>query len=117
MAFWAVLAAAVWRGALTPAALRNARISRVSGGAPAYACLSWGYGAGARPLSIIFDLTLADGATGSITTDGEASEAELPFRSAAPGPYTLAITATYRLLGVVRRTTSRLSGELGAPAA
>jgi hypothetical protein len=112
IAFWSVLAVAVGRGALTPAALRKGRVSGVSGAGPAYVGFSWGYGAGARPQSIIFDLELADGGTGSITTDGEATEAEVPFSSAQAGPYRLSAAATYRIVGVVHTRVYRFAGTM-----
>jgi hypothetical protein len=112
IAFWSVLIVAVGRGALTPAGLRKARIRGASGAGPVYVGFSWGYGAGARPQSIIFDLKLADGGGGSITTDGEATEAEVPFSSAPAGPYRLLATATYRIVGVARTQEYRFSGEM-----
>jgi hypothetical protein len=107
VAFWSALAVAVWRGALLPARLRQARVSGISGAGPFYVGFSWSYGAGTRPQSVIFDLELADGAAGSVTTDGEATEAEVPFRQAPAGPYRLAATATYRIVGVVRTRVYR----------
>ncbi|MBX0326156.1 hypothetical protein K2Z83_00410 [Oscillochloris sp. ZM17-4] len=112
IAFWGVLTAVVWRGALLPASVRNLRLNGVSGDGPAYARFSWGYGAGARPQSIIFDLSLGAGASGSITTDGEATEAEVPVGGAAAGPHAICATATYRILGVVRTREYRFTGGL-----
>jgi hypothetical protein len=112
IAFWCVLGAAVWRGALLPAGLRNGRVNELSGAGPIYAGFSWGYGPGARPQSIIFDLDFSDGASGSVTTDGEATEAEVPMRSAAPGPYQITSTATYRILGVAYTQVYRFTGKL-----
>jgi hypothetical protein len=112
IAFWAVLGATVWRGALLPAGLRNVRVSGFSGAGPFYASFSWGYGTGTRPQSIIFDLDLAGGVAGSVTTDGEATEAEVPLGSAATGPYQITATATYRVLGVAHARVYRFAGTL-----
>ena len=112
IAFWCVLGAAVWRGALLPARLRNARVHGLRGAGPFYASFSWGYGAGARPQSIIFDLELSGGATGSVTTDGEATETEVPFHGAGLGPCQITATATYRILGVARTRVYRFAGEV-----
>ncbi|NNJ08773.1 hypothetical protein EKD04_000350 [Chloroflexales bacterium ZM16-3] len=112
IAFWGVLTAAVWRGALLPASVRNVQMSRLHGLGPTSVGFRWGYGAGARPQSIIFDLSMGDGATGSITTDGEATEAEVPLGAAHAGPYQISATATYRILGVVQTREYRFSGEL-----
>ena len=100
IAFWAVLAAVIWREAVLSARLRNARVNGLSRVSPFYARFSWDYGAGARPQSVIFDLDLGGGAAGSVTTDGEATEAEVPLGSPAAGPYRITATATYRTLGV-----------------
>lgn len=91
---------ALWAARLTlvPAPVRGARLVSVSGAGPYYALLSWDYGVGARPVSVIFDLA-AGPAHGSVTTDGEALEAEIPLGAEPSGPTTLTITATYRILG------------------
>lgn len=107
------LGAAIWaaRVALVPAPVRGAHVSSVSGAGPFYALLSWGYGVGARPVSIIFDLEAGE-AAGSITTDGEALEAEIPLGSAPGGPYALTVSATYRILGFARTVVTRSAGAL-----
>ncbi len=112
IAFWVAFGAAVWRGALLPARLCNARVNGLHRVSPFYAGFSWDYGAGARPQSIIFDLDLGDGAAGSITTDGEATEAEIPLGTPAAGPYRIIATATYRILGVVHTQVYRFAGTL-----
>jgi hypothetical protein len=101
----------VWlvRSAVLPAALRAPRLAEVSGFGPFYAGLSWGYGPGARPVSVIFDLE-AGGASGSVTTDGEALEAEIPLGVFPRGPYSLTASATYRLLGFAHTVVTRTSG-------
>lgn len=112
LAFWGVLGAVIWRGALTPARVRSLRVSGFSGAGPRHAGFRWGYGAGARPQSVIFDLELANGEAGSVTTDGEATEAEAPLRAISAGPYRVSAEATYRILGVVRRKVYRFAGEI-----
>ncbi len=92
--------------------MRRPRISGLSGSRPVYAGLSWGYSAGARPQSIIFDLDIGPGASGSVTTDGEATEAEVPLGDKAAGPYHVSATATYRILGVVWTREYRFAGEI-----
>jgi hypothetical protein len=109
---WAGLALWMARATLLPAAVRNARLSGLSGAGPVYAELSWTFGAGARPISVIFDIELPQGAAGSVTTDGEALEAEVPLIGApAPGPYALTASATYRILGLPRTVVYRFSGR------
>lgn len=99
------------RISLVPAPVRNPRLSELSGSGPFYAKLDWSYGLGARPLSIIFDLELGS-ATGSVTSDGEALEAEIPLASAPRGPYRLSVSATYRVLGLARTVVSQHQGSL-----
>lgn len=102
------LGGALWvaRVALFPAPVRGARVVSVSGAGPYYVLISWSYGVGARPASIIFDLEL-DGDAGSVTTDGEALEAEIPLSRAPSGAYRLTVSATYRILGVARTVVTR----------
>jgi hypothetical protein len=83
----------------------------VSGAGPYYVLISWGYGTGARPASIIFDLEL-DGDAGSVTTDGEALEAEIPLGRAVSGPYRLTVSATYRILGAARTVVTHAEGRV-----
>lgn len=101
--YGALAAAGVWvtRAAILPAPVRAPRLTGVSGFGPYYASLAWGYGAGARPASVIFDLE-AGGARGSVTTDGESLEAEIPLGIMPRGPYRLTVSATYRVLGFAR---------------
>lgn len=95
---WLVIGLWLLREALVPAPVRSARV-RLGGGAGPYSAeLSWGYGAGARPVSIIFDLE-AGAAHGSVTTDGDASEADIPLGVRPHGAYRLSISASYRILG------------------
>jgi len=113
IALWAGAAVWLWRTALAPAPVRNARLSGLSGGAPAYAELVWTFGGGLRPTSVIFDIELAGGASGSVTTDGEALEAEVPLIGVAGGGrYTLTASATYRLIGFPRTIVYRFEGEV-----
>ena len=111
LAAW--LGGALWfaRVSLVPAPLRGARLASVSGVGPFYALVSWSYGLGARPMSVIFDLE-AGPARGSITTDGEALEAEIPLGAAPTGDYTLTISATYRLFGMARTRVTRVHGSV-----
>jgi hypothetical protein len=110
------LGGALWlaRVSLVPAPIRGARLISISGAGPHYALISWGYGVGARPLSIIFDLELGP-AAGSATTDGEALEAEIPLGapgdSPPAGPYRLTVSATYRILGFARTVVTRVEGQ------
>ena len=108
----ALFGGALWlaRVSLLPAPLRGARVTGVSGAGPFYAMLSWSYGVGARPVNVIFDLE-AGPAAGSITTDGEALEAEIPLGAAPAGPYRITISATYRILGFARTVVTRAEGE------
>ena len=109
LAAW--LGGALWlaRVALVPAPLRGARLTGLSGTGPYYALIGWSYGIGARPVSVIFDLE-AGAAAGSLTTDGDALEAEIPLGAAPSGPYTLTISATYRILGAARTKVTRVEG-------
>lgn len=109
--YGAVAVAGLWvaRVAVLPAPVRAPRLSRVGGFGPFYAELSWGYGLGARPLSVIFDFE-AGGAAGSCTTDGEAVEAEIPLGLHPRGPYLLTVSATYRVLGFARTLITRVQG-------
>ncbi|NJN15755.1 MAG: hypothetical protein HC822_05450 [Oscillochloris sp.] len=109
--------ALVWmsRTSLAPAVLRGGRLEEVSATQPAYARISWDYGIGARPISIIFDVTLDNQATGSVTTDGEAMEAEIPLIGfATAGTYTIDASATYRVFGLARTRAYRFSGTVAA---
>lgn len=105
------LGGALWlaRVSLLPAPVRGARVISVSGLGPYYALIGWNYGTGARPVSMIFDLE-AGKAAGSITTDGEAFEAEIPLGAAPSGPYTLTVSATYRIFGFARTVVTRSEG-------
>lgn len=87
------------RWLVLPAAIRDARIEAVWGRAPAYATLTWFYGPGTRPMSVIFDVAI-DGHTGSATVDGEALKAEIPFRTPPVGVGRITASATYRLFGM-----------------
>ncbi len=109
--YGALAGAALWaaRVAVLPAPLRGLRLAAVSGFGPFYAELSWDYGLGARPLSVIFDLE-AGPAAGSCTTDGEAVEAEIPLGLNPRGPYTLTASATYRVFGFARTVVTRARG-------
>jgi len=106
---WA--AALLWlaRVSLVPARPRGARLTGVSGVGPYYAGLRWSYGPGARPVSVIFDLE-AGPAVGSATTDGEATEAEIPLGAAPSGRYHLTISATYRIAGFAHTIVIREEG-------
>jgi hypothetical protein len=103
----------VWlvRSAVLPATIRDAHLTKVSGDEPCYASLSWRYGPGARPVSIIFDLETCK-ATGSVTTDGEESEATIPLASAPCSTYHLTVSATYRLLGFAHTMVTRTRHSL-----
>ncbi|NTU86103.1 MAG: hypothetical protein HGA45_43380 [Chloroflexales bacterium] len=103
------VAAALWivKTTVLPAPVRATRLTEVSGFGPYYAGLSWSYGLGARPVSIIFDLE-AGSAKGSITTDGEAFEAEIPLGVFPRGPYSLTVSATYRVLGFAHTVVTRV---------
>lgn len=106
----------LWLGrtAILPAAIHHGHLGTISGHRPTYALIGWTYGAGARPLSVIFDIELSGGAQGSVTTDGEALEAEVPLIGAAePGPYRITASATYRILGFVRTIAYRFAGDTG----
>ncbi len=109
LAAW--LGGALWlaRVALVPAPLRGARLTGLSGMGPYYALIGWSYGIGARPVSVIFDLE-AGAAAGSLTTDGDALEAEIPLGAAPSGPYSLTVSATYRILGAARTRVTRVEG-------
>ncbi len=111
LAAW--LGGTLWlvRVALVPAPLRGARLISLSGMGPYYALISWSYGIGARPVSVIFDLE-AGAAAGSLTTDGDALEAEIPLGAAPSGPYSLTVSATYRILGAARTRVTRVTGEV-----
>lgn len=99
------------RVSLLPAPLRGARLTSVSGLGPYYALISWSYGVGARPASVIFDFEAGE-AAGSITTDGEALEAEIPLGLAPAGSYTITVSATYRIFGFARTRVTRVDGAV-----
>jgi len=103
------------RGAVIAARLRNPRVTSLSGIGPVYANLSWGYSAGARPVNVVFDVQFAGGATGSVTVDGEALEAEVPLIGTARVGETYTITATlvYRRLGWTITRQMQVSGQVG----
>ncbi|NWF81762.1 MAG: hypothetical protein HXY37_17220 [Chloroflexi bacterium] len=109
-ALW--LGGGLWlvRVAILPALVRAARLTGISGAGPTYATITWSYGYGARPISVIFDLEAGE-VTGSITTDGDALEAEIPLGAPPSGPYQLTASATYRILGVARTIVRRFAGE------
>ncbi|GEM_PF-501290 len=96
-----LLAGGLWLAgtALLPGRVRKVRLMAISGPDPFSATIGWSYGPGARPISIIFDLELGD-SYGSVTTDGEALEAEIPLSGPPGEPQRITASATYRLLGV-----------------
>jgi hypothetical protein len=111
LGLWVSVGIWLGRATLLPAPVRNARLSGLSGAKPLYAMLVWTFGGGLRPASIIFDIEVAGGASGSVTTDGEALEAEVPLIGAGEaGPYTLTASATYRILGFPRTIIYRFAG-------
>ncbi|MFQ3662301.1 MAG: hypothetical protein SNJ69_07890 [Chloroflexaceae bacterium] len=109
----ALLAGGLWlaRTTLLPGRVRKARLTAVSGPGPFYAMIGWSYGPGARPISIIFDLELGD-SSGSVTTDGEALEAEVPLSGPPGTPWRITASATYRLLGVAWTDVQRFEVDV-----
>ncbi|MCS6881631.1 MAG: hypothetical protein RMK84_09140 [Oscillochloridaceae bacterium] len=111
----ALLIGGLWLAGATllPGRVRQARLAAISGPGPFYATITWSYGLGVRPISIIFDLQLGD-SYGSATTDGEALEAEIPLSAAPNGPCRITASATYRLFGFpytqVRRFEEKEAG-------
>jgi hypothetical protein len=103
---------ALWlaRLSLAPAPIRGLQLTRLSGAGPYYALLSWSYGIGARPTSIIFDFAAGE-VSGSATTDGEAIEAEIPLGAAPTGQYRLIVSATYRTLGFAYTRVTQVQGD------
>jgi hypothetical protein len=91
--------------ALRPAQVRAVEISRVSGVGPARICLRWSYEPGVRPISLIIDVVGPGAQSGSLTIGGQATSGEIALADAPSGPYQLTATATYRIVGVVRRHT------------
>jgi hypothetical protein len=114
--FWFGLgmAAGLWMtvNTLFPAGIRRGRVRSVSGIRPGCAEIGWSYGLGVRPVAIIFDLEWANGATGSVTVDGEALEAEIPFAEAPVGSYVLTAYTTYRLLSRPQTVVYRFTGTV-----
>jgi hypothetical protein len=100
---------------LRPSPVRHGRVLAVRGHTPAYASISWRYGMGLRPTSVIFDLEMDSGASGSVTTDGEAFEAEIPLPTTDPSAYRLRATASYRVLGIPHTKEFHFQGEAPLP--
>ena len=94
---------------LIPARIRHLRVRHPRDPEISGVTLSWDYSWGARPLSLIFDLT-AGATTGSVTSDGSSEEALITLGRPLQGPYQLTISATYRLLGFAYTRTHRLTG-------
>lgn len=99
-----------------PARLTRAAIGELRAQPPVTARLEWGYSAGIRPISLIIDLEGPQATSGSLTVAGRQTSGELPLAAAFSGPYRLNATATYRLLGIVRRTSTTFSGNLATRA-
>lgn len=108
-----LLGSGIWlaRVSLVPGTVREARLTGINGVGPYYATIAWSYGIGARPVSIIFDFEAGD-ASGSITTDGEALEAEIPLGVPPGGACCLTVSATYRILGVAHTVVRRFTSVL-----
>lgn len=106
---WAAAGLWVLRTAILPAQLRAARLTEISGAGPYVAGLSWSYGPGARPASVIFDFE-AGPAHGSVTADGEMVEAEIPLGLPPRGRYSITASATYRTFGFAHTTITRAEG-------
>lgn len=109
---WALVGLWLLHGALVPAAVRGARVRTIGGAGPYSAELDWSYGAGSRPLSIIFDLE-AGATQGSLTTNGAATEAGIPLGMRPRGPYHLSVSATYRILGRAITRVTHVEGYFG----
>lgn len=97
---------------LWPARMAAARLTAITGTRPVLAEISWRYGRGVLPASVIFDLVWEHGASGSVTVDGDAWEAEIPFGSTLAGPYTLTAHATYRILSRPQTLVYRFRGTV-----
>lgn len=92
---------------LRPALLRDARVVRqepAADGNYTRVYLAWRYRRGARPASLIIDLTDSQGQSGSLTSDGDCEDGSLPLAAPLAAPYTLNITSVHRLAGFPRET-------------
>lgn len=70
--------------------------------------VSWNYGAGVEPQTIVVDVTTTGGASGSVTVEGKMRRALVPLNNPpSGGSYVITTTATYLLYGVFASTVSR----------
>lgn len=100
---------------LRPALLHDARVTDVEsrpGQNYSLARLSWHYRPGARPVSLIIDLTDEQGNSGSLTIDGERTSGAIPVAAPLHGNYALTATSVHRLAGFARRHRQTFRGVL-----
>lgn len=81
-----------------PAALRGARVADIQPLVPVRARIELSYGSGARPVSVIVDLSAPSGG-GSATVSGDQDSFELPVIGSLDGACRVVTTATYRVAG------------------
>ncbi len=92
---------------LRPALLRDVQVVRqepATDGNYTLVHLAWRYHPGARPASMIIDLTDSQGQSGSLTSDGERDHGSIPLAAPLAASYTLIVTSVHRLAGFPRET-------------
>lgn len=92
---------------LRPALLRNIEIVRqepAANGNYTLVHLAWSYRLGARPTSLIIDLSDSQGQRGSLTSDGESTGGSIPLAMPPMPPCTLHVSSVHRLAGFPRET-------------
>lgn len=108
-------ATAVANGTLRKARVHSARVVSVrTNDGIAYAHVMWTYTSGVQPICVIIDVIGENGATGSLTTNGEIVSGRIPLSTHFSGAYTLTLTATYRMLSIARTAIWTFTGSVAS---